>query len=161
MSGYDKAMKVRSLMSASDGYFTCLYDSAGVVVRSATFVWNGLRNELDPRTVDSVRGMSLLADSTGAAFDLPVQFLKEVKEAAAKPGSQLKIATELPELQVKQQYGGYGGGGGYGRNRFQRGGRGGRGRFGGGGNRFGGGRRGGRGRGGRGGRGRGGRGRRW
>lgn len=129
------------------GFFTVVYKApAGTSVRTATFVWNALREELPPHIVDSVRGMTLMSDATGAAFDLPENFFEQVEAAVAKEGSNLTVCTELPELvAAPQQYGGRSGRGGrWGGGGRRGGGRGGRGRFGGGGRgRFGGGRRGG------------------
>jgi ATP-dependent RNA helicase DDX21 len=86
--------------------------------------------------------MTLLTDGTGAVFDVPEKHVPAVKAAAAKAGSKISVATELPELKTQPAAaGGYGGGGRGGGAGY--GGRGGGGRFGGGGGRFGGGGRGG------------------
>jgi len=126
-----KMFAPRSLLQCAEGYITVKFDSNGSELYGLGYVWNALRRIMSPDAVESVRGMTLLADSLGAVFDFDCKFKDELDKALADPRSGLELVTELPELQAKSfgGRGGGGGGGGGGRGGFRSGGgRGGRGR---------------------------------
>ena len=63
----------RSLLTANEQHVTLLYKSAGKLQRGGP-VFDFLRNCVDGGHVESVRGMRLLQDGTGAVFDVPKEY---------------------------------------------------------------------------------------
>ena len=103
-----------------------------------SYVWNILRRQFSQELVDGVKGIKLVKDKYGAAFDIPESLKSEMTEAATGNGQNrsfvIEFPTELPELAEDDRpriggdnrsgsygRGGYnqsnGGGQGYDRNR--------------------------------------------
>jgi ATP-dependent RNA helicase DDX21 len=145
IAGYVNAPEPRSLLSGSEGQQTFMFTAPpGQTIQSGSYVWNGLKAEIDPSITDDFRGMTLLADGSGAVFDVPAKHVHTVRKASLKPKSRISTPEVLPELiqrAPEPPAPRWGNGGGYGGGRG--GGFGGRG--GGRGGGFGGGRGGGRG----------------
>jgi len=159
ISGYTKEIKQRSLLMSAEGYITVVCNTREEV-RSLSFVWGLLRENFPHDLVERVKGMKLLANNRGCAFDLSEQdkhLINEYNVSASRSSFNFNFPYELPELVEEPTYGGRGGGRGYGRNGGGFGGRNGGGGYGrngyGGRNSGGGGGYGGRNGGGRGGRG--------
>lgn len=103
LSGYTQ-MKSRSLMSSAEGFVTCVFTSRQEI-RSVYYVWNALKSDLSEQCTAAMRGMTLFKDMMGAAFDVPQEYMKEVKEYIKRHPDQVQIATELPELVVRERSG--------------------------------------------------------
>ena len=98
----------RSLLTANEQHVTLLYKSAGKLQRGGP-VFDFLRNCVDGGHVESVRGMRLLQDGTGAVFDVPKEYAIDFVDkcggdsgdsAASNQEQTLTIAEALPELQA-------------------------------------------------------------
>jgi ATP-dependent RNA helicase DDX21 len=124
----------RSLLSSHSGVVTLLF-TAPTTVHSPSYVWSYLRARItDAVALDEVKRMSLLADGTGAVFDVPAEkqslFCECTSKGPAQPACTITVARELPQLAQREAMqspggfapgrGGYGGGGyrgGYGGGR--------------------------------------------
>eukprot|EP00471_Norrisiella_sphaerica_P001053 CAMPEP_0184482684 /NCGR_PEP_ID=MMETSP0113_2-20130426/4249_1 /TAXON_ID=91329 /ORGANISM="Norrisiella sphaerica, Strain BC52" /LENGTH=804 /DNA_ID=CAMNT_0026862559 /DNA_START=320 /DNA_END=2734 /DNA_ORIENTATION=+ len=156
ISGHTE-IKQRSLMSSAQGFTTWGIKLDRPAAGKAV-IRRLLASGLDPDIVGAMRGLTMFADNTGAAFDLPCEFNKDIEEDWSGVRGTIEKLTHLPELKKENSYGdrgqgrdrgggrdrgrrssnGYGGGGrdynnNYNSNRFG----------GGGGREYGGGRRGG------------------
>ena len=124
----------RSLLSSHSGVVTLLF-TAPTTVHSPTYVWSYLRARItDTVALDDVKRMSLLADGTGAVFDVPAEkqslFCECTSKGPAQPACTITVARELPQLaqrEAMQSPGSFGGRGGFapGRGRYGGGGYGG------------------------------------
>ncbi|KAL4353657.1 hypothetical protein GQ457_06G038870 [Hibiscus cannabinus] len=128
-AGYSE-IKSRSLLTSMENHVTLLFES-GKPIYSHSFVFGVLRRFLPEEKVESVQGLALTADGTGAVFDVAKEDVEAFIAGAENAGnvSLLVLKDALPPLQQRDESRGrYGGGrGGYG-GRFS-GGRGGRGGF--------------------------------
>lgn len=127
-------LKARSLLTAHDDAVTIHFKAPNTDIRTATFVWNFLRNNLPEDTVDSIRRLTLTSDGHGAVFDIPNGLTDQLLELSGS-NYELEVATTLPPLIQKEprpDAGGYRGGGPDRRGGFSPRGRGGFGRGGGG-----------------------------
>lgn len=90
-------------------------------------IWGILRENFPGDMCSRIKGMKMLADYRGVAFDLAEGDRKVIQEynvTASKSSFNFNFPYELPELVEEQSYG-RGGGRGYGRNAGGYGGRGG------------------------------------
>lgn len=78
----------RSLLTANEQHVTLLYKSAVKLHRGGP-VFDFLRNCVDGVHVETVRGMRLLQDGTGAVFDVPKEYAKDFVEKHAPLASCL------------------------------------------------------------------------
>jgi hypothetical protein len=82
----------RSLLTANEQHVTLLYRSAGKLHRGGP-VFDFLRSCMDESHVESVRGMRLLMDGSGAVFDVPKEYVKDfVDKCASSPMLLLELA---------------------------------------------------------------------
>ena len=110
----------RSLLSSHSGVVTILF-TAPTTVHSPSYVWSYLRARItDTVALDEVKRMSLLADGTGAVFDVPAEkqslFCECTSKGPAQPACTITVARELPQLaqrEAVQSPGGFRGGGGF------------------------------------------------
>lgn len=122
ISGHTKKISQRSLLWTVEGYVTVIV-RVKTEVTAPTHVWNILRRNIDPKIVDAIKGVKILKDRLGAAFDIPNTLKEELLEAVSSnpriPFS-IEFPSELPDLvedeRARMAPGGYGNGGGYGRS---------------------------------------------
>ncbi|XP_075501369.1 DEAD-box ATP-dependent RNA helicase 7-like [Primulina tabacum] len=132
-AGYTE-IKSRSLLTSMENFVTIFLES-GRPIHSPSYVYGILRRFLPEEKVESIKGLSLTADGTGAVFDVAAEDLDTFiagQESAA--GVNLEVVKSLPSLQQREpvrggRFGG-GGRGGFsdrqnGRFSFGRGGKGG------------------------------------
>ncbi|XP_074319623.1 DEAD-box ATP-dependent RNA helicase 7-like [Silene latifolia] len=134
-AGY-KDIKERSLLTGMEGFVT-VHLEAGRPIYTPTFAFGMLRKVLPEDKVESVQGLGITADQTGAVFDVPVNDLETFLVAGRKNADQmsLEVVKTLPRLQEREPRGRFGNNRGGGGGGFSRGGGGG-GRFGRGGGGF-------------------------
>lgn len=130
--GYTE-IKQRSLLSSLENHVTVLLE-CGRPIYSPSFAYGALRRFLPEDKVEKVKGFALTHDGQGAVFDVCKEDLDMFISGQKNSGDvSLKVVTELPHLQDKEQArnGRYGGGGrgGFSDRRFSGGGRGGNSRF--------------------------------
>jgi ATP-dependent RNA helicase DDX21 len=102
LAGAPQPPALRSMLSASEGWQTFGWRApAPPAILGAA--WSGLRRELDGAIVEDIRGMTLLADSSGVVFDVPAARSKALLEAASKPGASIYRPTKLPELVASER----------------------------------------------------------
>lgn len=77
ISGYTKEIKQRSLLMSADGYITVVCETREEI-RSMSFVWGLLRSNFSPDLVERVKGMKMLANGRGCAFDLAEEDKHEI-----------------------------------------------------------------------------------
>ncbi|CAA0830766.1 DEAD-box ATP-dependent RNA helicase 7 [Striga hermonthica] len=116
-AGYTE-IKTRSLLTSMENCVTVQLD-CGKPIFSQSFVYGILRRFLPDDKVESIKGLSLTADSKGAVFDVAANdldaFLEGQQNAA---GVSLEVVKTLPPLQEREQpRGRFGGVGGRGRGR--------------------------------------------
>lgn len=101
ISGHTKKIQQRSLLWAVEGYITVVV-RVKTEVNSASFIWGILKRYFSQNFVEGVKGVKILKDKMGAAFDIPESLKDEVIEAmatsATNKGFSVEIATELPDL---------------------------------------------------------------
>ncbi|KAH9611709.1 hypothetical protein KSS87_013007 [Heliosperma pusillum] len=125
-AGY-KDIKERSLLTGMEGFVT-VHLEAGRPIYTPTFAFGILRRVLPEENVESVQGLGITVDQTGAVFDVPVNDLETFLVAGKKNADQmsLEVVKTLPRLQERDasrgRFGNNRGGGGGG---FSRGGGGG------------------------------------
>nr|GLL39337.1 DEAD-box ATP-dependent RNA helicase 7-like isoform X2 [Ipomoea trifida] len=120
-AGYTE-IKSRSLLTSMENCVTLQLES-GKPVYSPSFVYNVLRRFLSEETAESIKGLTLTADGTGAVFDVSTEDVDTFIEGAKKAYDiSLEVVKTLPPLQEREQSRGGGrfGGG----SRFGGGGRG-------------------------------------
>ena len=78
-------------------------------VRSLSYVWSNIRRHMyrDEDPDQHVRGMRLLKDRSGAAFDIPSDHedLIEIANSNSQrvsSGPTFEVATEMPDLQERE-----------------------------------------------------------
>lgn len=122
ISGHTKKISQRSLLWTVEGYVTVIV-RVKTEVTAPTHIWNILRRNINPTIVDAIKGVKILKDRMGAAFDIP-NTLKEELLAAVEDNQRapftIEFPSELPELMEDERApmpmsGGYG-------NRYGRGG---------------------------------------
>ncbi|XP_058760109.1 DEAD-box ATP-dependent RNA helicase 7-like [Vicia villosa] len=100
--GYTEVKK-RSLLTSMENYVTLLLEG-GKPMFNPSYAFATLRRFIPEDKVDGVQGLALTADGKGAVFDVPVKdldaFLAGQKNAV---NVSLKVATELPSLQQREE----------------------------------------------------------
>lgn len=139
IAGFTEAPKKRSLLTSAAGMVTGQVTlSGGGEIRSLSFIWQLIRRYIAEDCDEKVKGIRLLADKSGAVFDIPQEY-EEKMNTVEPTDKRVKFAciSKLPELvhmevarpEPKWRGGGRSGGGGGGRGGggggFSRGGRGG------------------------------------
>jgi ATP-dependent RNA helicase DDX21 len=136
IAGFTEAPKKRSLLTSAAGMVTGQVTlSGGGEIRSLSFIWQLIRRYIAEDCDEKVKGIRLLADKSGAVFDIPQEY--EDKLNTVEPTDKrvkFAVLTKLPELvqmevsRPEPKWRGGGGrqsGGGRGGGGFSRGGRGG------------------------------------
>uniref|UniRef100_A0A674P417 RNA helicase n=1 Tax=Takifugu rubripes TaxID=31033 RepID=A0A674P417_TAKRU len=119
------ALEQRSLLNSDAGY-TTLQLTCSLEMHNIGYAWKSLKEQLGEEIETHIHRMTFLKGRMGVCFDVPADKVKEIQENW-KDGRrwQLTVATELPELEVKEFTNGFGrGGGGRGGRGGFRGGRG-------------------------------------
>lgn len=134
ISGHTQKIQQRSLLWAVEGYITVIIRVKSEI-QSISYVWNILRRHFSQAVVDGVKGVKMLKNKQGAAFDIPESLKGEVMEVLISSGANqpfsVEFPSELPDLveddrsrMMGQGMGMGGGRGGYGRDQggYSRGG---------------------------------------
>lgn len=132
ISGHTKKIQQRSLLWAVEGYITVIM-RVKTEISSISYIWSILRRSFSQSLVDGVKGVKMLKDKHGAAFDIPESLKSEIIEAMVTGGNSkpftVEFPTELPELAEDDRSRMMGNGnsmnqrGGYGNNQGGYGGR--------------------------------------
>lgn len=128
ISGHTQKIQQRSLLWAVEGYITVIIRVKSEI-QSTAYIWNILKKSFSQSLVDGVKGVKLLKNKQGAAFDIPESLKSEVMEILVSNGTNkaftVEFPTELPDLVEDDRsrmmgQGGYGGGsgGGYGNRNY-------------------------------------------
>lgn len=99
VAGFSEAPKKRSLLTSASGMVTAQVTMAGGEIRSLSYIWQLIRRYIDEDCDDKVKGMRMLADRTGAVFDMPQEWEKKVK--SVEPNDRrikFSVPETLPEL---------------------------------------------------------------
>lgn len=71
-------------------------------IQSVSFIWGILRRYFSQNLVEGVKGVKILKDKQGAAFDIPEALKDEITEAVATGANNrvfsVEFPTELPDL---------------------------------------------------------------
>jgi ATP-dependent RNA helicase DDX21 len=122
ISGHTTKIQQRSLLWAVEGYITVIM-RVKTEVTSISYIWSILRRHFPQSVVDGVKGVKLLKDRQGAAFDVPESMKSDLFESTLTGGNNktfsIEFPSELPELaederdrmQAPSGRGGYGRGG--------------------------------------------------
>ena len=123
ISGHTTKIQQRSLLWAVEGYITVIM-RVKTEITGISYIWGILRRHFSQTVVDGVKGVKLIKDRHGAAFDIPEAMKSELAEAnltgGANKGFTIEFPPELPELaeddrdRMSNMGGGGGGRGGYG-----------------------------------------------
>ena len=101
ISGHTKKIHQRSLLWAVEGYITVIM-RVKIDMTSISYVWSILRKFFSPNLVEGVKGVKMLKDKQGAAFDIPESLKAEITEAMAASGNNktftVEFPSELPDL---------------------------------------------------------------
>lgn len=98
ISGYTEKLKQRSLLCAFEGWVTFIIKSK-MEFRNIGFVWNFIRNSIDPEIYNKIKGMKAFKDRKGAAFDVPEECQDFFENFQSKnPNFSLEKALNLPDL---------------------------------------------------------------
>lgn len=98
ISGYTEKLKQRSLLCAFDGWVTFIIRSK-MEFRNIGFVWNFVRNNVDPDIYNKIKGMKSFKDKKGAAFDVPEDCQIYFENFQSKnPNFTIEKALTLPDL---------------------------------------------------------------
>lgn len=135
ISGHTKKIQQRSLLWAVEGYITVIM-RVNMEITSVSYIWGILRRYFSPNLVEGVKGVKILNDKMGAAFDIPESLKDEMSEEILSTVNNrtftVEFPTELPDLaeddrsrMMGSQMGGMGQRGGYGNGMGNRGSRGG------------------------------------
>ncbi len=106
ISGHTKKINQRSLLWAVEGYITVVM-RVKTEITAMSYIWNILRRQFSQNLVDGVKGIKLLKDRHGAAFDIPESLRPEMAESA-DANSQTRSFTiefpkELPDLVEEER----------------------------------------------------------
>eukprot|EP00184_Porphyridium_aerugineum_P001773 CAMPEP_0184697340 /NCGR_PEP_ID=MMETSP0313-20130426/4330_1 /TAXON_ID=2792 /ORGANISM="Porphyridium aerugineum, Strain SAG 1380-2" /LENGTH=651 /DNA_ID=CAMNT_0027156119 /DNA_START=36 /DNA_END=1987 /DNA_ORIENTATION=- len=103
MTGYTLHLKPRSLLSCFEGNIAVIIKTSRGFENSR-HVYGILRRFFSPGFVGAARGIVLCKDPASAVFDIPSNFLKEVKHVQESLPEDIKveILEELPELQEEE-----------------------------------------------------------
>lgn len=114
ISGHTTKIQQKSLLWAVEGYITVIIRFK-VEVSSISQIWNTLRRSFSSKVVDGVKGVKLLKDGRGGAFDIPDTLKGEIWEytlnKASNGGFEVEFPTELPNLQEDEGFGNFSRGG--------------------------------------------------
>ena len=120
MSGhYKQALHSRSLLTGQENFITCGFKFEQRF-QTISFVWGVLRKHLTQDITDSIRGMRMFKDQTGAVFDVPEESIQRYEDVFNHLKDQRRINFEygrcksLPELREDESFNNQGGRGGYG-----------------------------------------------
>jgi ATP-dependent RNA helicase DDX21 len=97
ITGHTQPIKPRSLLLSAQDWVTVMVKT-NTQIRSLSFIWNIVRKNLWEQPDDKVKGMRMLADSTGAVFDIPCNEEDKVNQVAEQTWFKMSIPTELPKL---------------------------------------------------------------
>lgn len=105
---------------SAEGYITVVCETREEI-RSMSYVWGLLRSNFSPELVERVKGMKMLSNGRGCAFDLAEEDKHEIQSfnvGASKSSFSFNFPYELPELVEEVEFNGRGsfgrGGGSYG-----------------------------------------------
>ncbi|XP_070544483.1 nucleolar RNA helicase 2-like [Ptychodera flava] len=88
----------RSLLNSEQGYTTYLF-TCQIEMRTASYVWSAIGNQIPETVRQSIKGMRMCANKKGAVFDLPNDQIEELQQHwVNKWGCSLEQAVSLPEL---------------------------------------------------------------
>mmetsp|Transcript_5239 Transcript_5239/g.18616 ORF Transcript_5239/g.18616 Transcript_5239/m.18616 type:complete len:439 (+) Transcript_5239:847-2163(+) len=111
LAGYEKKPQARSLLTNAANFSTCLF-RANQPMYSMSYVWTALRRAIDdPAVVDSIKGMTITADTLGCVFDAPCEHLALF---AACPEVECDLETVPPLKEASSKGKGSAGGRGKG-----------------------------------------------
>lgn len=108
ISGYTKSVQQRSLLSSVEGYVTYQME-INYEVRGPSFFWNILRKHCSPALTDNIKSMRFLKTHNGVVFDLKEDDKKlfdEICKNIVMDGLTILMATELPEVEERTDFGG-------------------------------------------------------
>ena len=111
ISGHSN-MKQRSLITSHEDTTTMLFEATGTTIRTPTFVWNYLRNNLTEELVGDVKRVVVATCGTKAVIDISPDNVEAFTKATAGNITISRCKTQ-PELPIREQSnggGGYGGG---------------------------------------------------
>lgn len=84
-----------------EGYITVIM-RVKTEISSVSYIWGILRRYFSQNLVEGVKGVKILADKQGAAFDIPESLKPEITEAMASGANNraftVEFPTELPDL---------------------------------------------------------------
>jgi hypothetical protein len=104
---------------SAEGYITVVCETREEI-RSMSYVWGLLRSNFSPELVERVKGMKMLSNGRGCAFDLAEEDKHEIQSFnvnASKSSFNFNFPYELPELVEEVEFNGrgsFGRGGSYG-----------------------------------------------
>lgn len=106
ISGHTKKINQRSLLWAVEGYITVVM-RVKTEITAMSYIWNILRRQFSQNLVDGVKGIKLLKDRHGAAFDIPESLRPEMAESADGNNQNrsftVEFPKELPELAEEER----------------------------------------------------------
>ncbi|KAM6390604.1 nucleolar RNA helicase 2-like isoform 2-T2 [Pluvialis apricaria] len=98
----------RSLLNSTAGFVTMVL-KCSIEMRSMSYAWRGLKEQLGEEVDAKVSAMRFLKGKTGVCFDIPVDELSNIQEQWRDTRRwQLSVAKELPELEECPQEAGRG-----------------------------------------------------
>ncbi|XP_074965764.1 nucleolar RNA helicase 2-like isoform X1 [Phalacrocorax aristotelis] len=98
----------RSLLNSTAGFVTMVL-KCSIEMRSMSYAWRGLKEQLGEEVDSKVSAMRFLKGKTGVCFDIPVDELSNIQEQWRDTRRwQLSVAKELPELEEFPQEAGRG-----------------------------------------------------
>ncbi|CAK6979882.1 nucleolar RNA helicase 2 [Scomber scombrus] len=116
------SLEQRSLLNSDAGY-TTVQLVCSQELNNLGYAWRTIKEQLGEEMENQIHRMTFLKGKTGVCFDVPADKIKEIQETWQDGRRwQLTVATELPELEEKQNgnrgdrgFGGghRGGGGGF------------------------------------------------
>lgn len=106
MTNHTQPISGRSLLTSNPDSTTVQFTGYSEI-RTKGYIWTALRSFFPEELVESVRGMSLTADSCGAVFDVPNTYIQHVEEViqsqTSRKRGEFAIPTSLPELKDQPQ----------------------------------------------------------
>ncbi|KAM6105850.1 LOW QUALITY PROTEIN: nucleolar RNA helicase 2-like [Pterocles gutturalis] len=98
----------RSLLNSTAGFVTMVL-KCSIEMRSMSYAWRGLKEQLGEEVDGKVSAMRFLKGKMGVCFDIPVGELSNIQEQWRDTRRwQLSVAKELPELEEYPQEAGRG-----------------------------------------------------
>ncbi|XP_061670258.1 nucleolar RNA helicase 2 [Syngnathoides biaculeatus] len=97
------SLEQRSLLTSDAGY-TTIQLVCSQEMHNLGYAWKSIKEQLGEDIENHIHKMTFIKGKMGVCFDVPVNKVKEVQEGW-KDGRrwQLTVATELPELEERQQ----------------------------------------------------------